>query len=362
MRQGLGRWVTQDIPRFGGRVVRHVDWAAHDRVAGLAPVDVLPHGHAAPPSFRRRLHDLNRGPRELKKLDPEGRHPLRQIPFKLRNYRLAASHGVPVPDVLEVRGRLDRLDLAGAPQTFVVKADRGAASRGVLPLRRVDDDSFQVVGERRVLSGEEVVEQLRKPGVRGPFFTEKLLVSALGSGLPHDIKFYMFYGELGHVMLRRMPRHGDLRRARYRFLDEAGGDLGEGVAPGSHIDNTIEAPEAFADFVAAARHLSRAVALPFIRVDLLDTDQGPVFGELTRAPGGRQWFRDDHDRRLGQLWDQAQYRLEVDVAGGRPLRNVLGEHPTTSLYPRGREPWIEQTDATDDGTTLACSMCGAHRA
>ncbi|HKJ10870.1 MAG TPA: ATP-grasp fold amidoligase family protein [Ornithinimicrobium sp.] len=355
MHKDLGARITGDVSRFGARVVRHIDWRAHQHVRGLAPVDVLPHGQASPPSFRRRLHDLNRGPRELKRLDPQGRHPLRQIPFKLRNYRLASSHGVPVPEVLRVWATLDGLDLTEAPETFVLKADRGAASRGVLPLRRVDHDAYRVVGERQVMTQEQVRAHLRQPKVKGPFFIEPLLAPPQGDSLPQDIKLYMFYGELGHVMLRRMARHGDMRRARYRFLDEDGADLGDDVAPGNHIDPTIEPPQAFADYVAIARHLSRAVALPFIRVDLLETDQGPVFGELTRAPGGRQWFRDDHDLHLGRLWDQAQCRMELDLADGRPFRNLRGEHPSPPLYPAGHEPRLERDQGQENLAPLPCS-------
>ena len=107
--------------------------AAHQRLRSLVEGDGAIPGWSSPPSFRRRLQDLRRGTSEqLRTLDPDMLHPLRQIPRKLSNYRLAASHGVPVPRVFAVWRDLEELDLRGMPDVFVLKSDRGAGGRGVL--------------------------------------------------------------------------------------------------------------------------------------------------------------------------------------------------------------------------------------
>jgi hypothetical protein len=59
----------------------------------------------------------------VRRLDPAGQHPFRQVPFKLRNYRLGASHGVPVPTVLRAWSKSDDIDLDDLPDRFVVKSD-----------------------------------------------------------------------------------------------------------------------------------------------------------------------------------------------------------------------------------------------
>jgi len=294
-----------------------------------------------PASFYRRLGDLRRGTTELRKLESHLRHPLARIPRKLRNYRLAASHGVSVPRVLAVWAEAEQIALDDMPETFVLKSDQGAGGRGVLPLRRTGRDEFAEVAGTHTLSHEEVVEKLRHPSLAPPYFAEELLVEPGGGELPEDVKLYMFYGEVGQVMLRRMRTHADLGQARFRYMDQHGRDLGD-VASGRPFDNTIATPERLGDYLDLARHLSRAIALPFVRVDLYETSSGPVFGELTRGPGGRQRYRPDHDRMLGELWDRAQYRLDLDVTDGRPLRNLHGEHPAASLYPDvPGAPWAE---------------------
>lgn len=289
---------------------------------------------SSPASFRRHLLDLRRTIEELRPLDRQLRHPLLQIPRKLRNYELAASHGIPVPQILASWADLDQMDLTDLPEEFVLKSDGGAGGAGVLPLRRIPGGRFAMIGGAETFTAEEVIERYRaRSSARPPFFAEALLVQPGGGDLPDDIKIYAFYGEIGHVMLRRMVEHANVASAGFRYLDAEGTDLGPDVGRAQQIDPQIPAPERLEEFVEIARHLSRAMAVPFIRVDVYDTVEGPVLGELTRGPGGPQRYRSDHDQHMGRLWDLAQYRLDLDVQSGRPMGNLHGEHPWTGLYP-----------------------------
>lgn len=338
------------------RVSLQKEQEAHEQLRSLLAPNVVNTNQGSPASFRRHLLDLRRGTRSLPALDSDARHPLRQIPRKLRNYQLAASHSVQVPEVYRVWGDLEDLNLDDLPDSFVIKSDRGAGGRGVLPLHRVDDGMLQLVGGTKTFSTETVVKHLSHKSLGSPFFAEEILVQPDGGDLPEDIKFYMFYGEVGHVMLRRMPQHADLSQARFGFFDEEGRALPDDVSTSRKVDTSIEPPARLAEFVEIARHLSRAVAIPFVRVDVYDTVRGPVFGELTRAPGGKQFYRDDHDRRMGEMWDRAQFRLDLDVVAGRPFRNLHGEHAADSLYPSGYEApgssvVIDQTPPTTPCTT-----------
>ncbi|WP_162803001.1 ATP-grasp fold amidoligase family protein [Ornithinimicrobium avium] len=302
-------------------------------------------GRSTAPSFRQHVHELRRGVEELRALDPGAGHPLLQVARKLRNHRLAASHGVPVPEVLSVWRAADQIDLSGLPDEFVLKSDGGAGGHGVLPLRRVAPDRYRLVGgggdraeedDAPDLSGADVVEHYRTASrVEGPFFAEAMLVRPGVEGLPDDIKVYAFYGEVGQVLLRRMDVHADLSKARYRFLGGDGADLGPDASTTHRIDPSIPAPDDLETYLDLARHLSRAMALPFVRVDLYETAAGPVLGELTRGPGGAQLYRKDHDAAMGLRWERAQYRLDLDVLAGRPLANLHGEHPAVDHYPQG---------------------------
>lgn len=295
------------------------------------PVDILK--LAKTPSFSRQLFELRRGTAELRPLDPDKRHPLRQMPFKLRNYRLAASHGTLVPEVYDIWSNAAEIDLGALPDTFVVKSDQGAGSHGVLPLRRTGDDAYTVAGGSTVLSGVDVRHRLgSRPSLTGPYFAEEMLVQDGGGSIPDDIKVYAAYGEILQVLLRRVDTHGDLSRTRFRYVDATGRALGQ-VMPGVSEDLSIPVPERLDEMMEIARHLSRSVALSFVRVDLYDTSRGIVFGELTRCPGERKVYYAKHDAAMGLVWGQARWRLELDILRGRPPQVIYGPHSAPNPYP-----------------------------
>lgn len=327
------------LRRQNARLRRETDRevAARKRAQQALATDRPEHLDAAPPSFRRNLIELRRTVETLRPLDRDGVHPVLQIPRKLRNYRLAASHGVAVPEILGVWPREEDIDLTSLPETFVLKSDLGAGGNGVFPLQRVGPDRYAVIGGEQELSTADLIERYRTRRSAGaPFFAEAFLQQRVPTeDIPDDVKIYTAYGEVLMVMVRRMPVHANLDHARYRYTDAAGVDLGEDLVAGQRIDPGLPLPEPLGDFIGVAQHLSRALAVPFVRVDIYDTVTGPVLGELTRAPGGRQRYRRDHDVAMGRAWDEARWRLDLDVIAGRPLRNLHGLHPARNYYPEG---------------------------
>ncbi|WP_298889952.1 ATP-grasp fold amidoligase family protein [uncultured Serinicoccus sp.] len=311
-------------------------------------------------SFTQHLVTLRRVTVALRELDPERRHPLRQVPFKLRNYRLAASHGIPTPRILGVWEDPAGIDLDALPDEVVVKSDGGAGSHGVLPLRRVAGGGYQTLDGVRSLSADEVREHFTSRAaqgrISGPFFAEEVLRQPGGGPIPDDVKINVSYGEVLHVMLRRVSRHGHLRSMGYRYVDADGAELGA-VMIGREDDRAVPVPPDLPEMVEMARHLSLATGLPFIRVDLYGTERGAVLGELTRTPGGRQPFRADHDERMGLGWEAAASRLELDLVAGRPPGILHGEHPVPELYPEGHV-----SRSADPGAwaprVVPCAQCG----
>lgn len=260
---------------------------------------------------------------------PDGEDmPIRSVSRKLANYRLAASHGVATPRVLAVWSDADEVDLHPLPEAFTIKADRGAASRAVYPVRR-RGPLLEVADGSRTLTAEDLVRELRDTQAAGeglpPHFAEELLEDSSGAPLPVDIKVYTFYGEIGHVLLRAVHRHGDPRGTRRRYLLPDGSDL----LQDNHTE--VPVPRHYETVLEVARTLSTVVPFPFLRVDLYDTPSGVVIGELTMAPGGPQRYPDGHDRRLGRMLEEAEARLYQDLYDGRPYAFLYGDAPTDHL-------------------------------
>lgn len=287
----------------------------------------------ARPSFHREVMQLRALYRAAKGIPGAGRTPLRSLASKLGSYDYAASHAVGVPQVYGVWPRLEDVPWAALPESCVLKSDRGANGRSVLPLQR-EGDGYRTADGTRRFSPEQLEQHwhdLRAARrCSGPYFAEELLVDPRGSAVPDDVKIFAFYGQVGHVMLRRVAAGAGRGRFSRRYLRPGGDQLADEHVL-SQQDPTIAVPPRLDEMVAAAETLSRHAPFPFLRVDMYDVGDRAVLGELTLAPGGRVAYAPAYDEQLGTMWLQAQTRLMVDLSAGRPYAMVPGAHPVDPL-------------------------------
>lgn len=241
---------------------------------------------------------------------------------------LMASHGVPVPEMLGHWDDAGNIVWADLPDRFVVKGAHGAASRGVLPLERVGTDAWRVLTHEEELTSTELLERMRSVEASGhdrpPYIAEGFLPPLNGrTEVPTDLKVYAFYGDVAMIALREVDLHGTSSAVRFRFVDTEGRDLLD-VTTGYVLDRTIPLPVDMESVVAVASQVSRIARIPFVRVDLFESADGVVLGEITPTPGNKQWFGEDLDESLGRRWEEAQARLFQDVAAGMPVLPELG--------------------------------------
>lgn len=289
------------------------------------------------PSFRREMLSLRTQVHHTRAEDPKSRTALRQIPNKLRNYSIAMSHGIRTPQIHALWADLDSIDFSGLPDSFVLKSDGGAGGRGVFPLHRMSDNAFRIAGHTRDLTVTDIKDAIRAaaPGmVRPPFFAEEFVQSRGQVGpIPHDVKIYAFYGEIGQILLRSVAAHGSHDSVRYRYIWPDGSDLGTvSFDRARAIDPSVPIPSDLSDMLEVARHLSLCIGTPFVRVDVYDTANGATLGELTRAPGGEHNYRKAHDRQMGAMWLRARMQYEHDLMSGRPPGALYGDRPTRDFY------------------------------
>lgn len=270
---------------------------------------------AEKPSFQVRLNEERR----LRKLEVEIGAPSRSVIAggKFHVYDLVRSLGVDVPEQL---GRWDdpaEIPWDDLPDTVVIKSAFAAASRGVLPLRRVDG-GWQVATRDTTVTSDQLTADLvglaAEGKARPPFGAEELLDDG-SDGPPVDVKVYSFYGETPLALLRRVDEHGGDGGAAHRFIDANGADLVEEYR-GKPTDPSIPVPASCGEIFEVASRVSVAIRAPFSRIDLYDIKGRIVFGEVTPRPGGPQWLGEELDVSLGEAWERAQVRLWADIANG----------------------------------------------
>ncbi|GAA1142960.1 glutathione synthase/RimK-type ligase-like ATP-grasp enzyme [Nesterenkonia lutea] len=263
-----------------------------------------------------------------------------QMNYKLRSYSLAESLGVDTPKILGVWNSPESIEFSDLDEEkFVLKADGGHSGIAVIPLIRNDSGWQTLTGKEQLTEGrpsDRMLKRLIKG--RGPYFAEEFLESDGESTIPQDIKVYTAYGHILQVLVMQTEGKQVVNRQTFsrKYFDADGNDLGM-ILPGAVYDPDIPLPNHWDELLSAAKGLSIASGLPFLRVDLYATSRGPVLGELTSTPGGKQQYRLQHDAMLGAAWNRAEVRLERDIALGRPPGTLYGPDPYTWWYSESGE-------------------------
>ncbi len=215
----------------------------------------------------------------------------RQLAQKLVSHAFVADLGMRVPRQFAVLDRIEALSGMHLPDSFVVKFSNGWSSRGVMLLERSGEDEYFDHMSHRAYSFSDIVafqhEQAAFFEKKEPrWIVEEMVPSLLGAGpIPFDYKFYSFRGEVAMVL--QIDRN--TRPSRLAFFDGGFRPLKRGTDYVLSADSRsgvpiipLHAPE----MLWWAQKLSREADSPFVRVDLLDSPQGPVFGEFTYSTGG----------------------------------------------------------------------------
>lgn len=272
---------------------------------------------AVPPSFAAKVHESIRAKRLAPTFSARQRVWLHNP--KLAGYELARRCSVAVPEILVEQTTIDDLDWASLPDRFVVKPVDGAASRGIFLLERTGRDDLVDHMDGSSTSPADVSERYRALVAEGrispTLMVEELLRPhpsvASEVAVPDDLKAFCFFDHPGVIMQRRCHRTTDRSRWRFRFWDAEWSDLGA-VKYVDRLDPTLAPPVLGDEVLAVLRAVGRELAVPFVRLDVFETDRGVVFGELTPHPGPPAGWRADLDLLLGWEWEIAAARLEAE--------------------------------------------------
>lgn len=271
-----------------------------------------------------------------------GRDPLKPRLDKERTAALIAELGVRGPRTHGVFERIEDVDFAALPDTFVLKPTELNGRRGVMLLSRrpqrrplLDRLRDRLAGRppplpvyRDAMLGRELtVDAIRaEQGEWARLFAEKrhkplrfivedlILAENPREKRPREYKVYAFAGEIGLIVQydRRVePPAAAFFDGDFRPIRDGDGKLTRGpkIQRGKPVT-----PKCAAEILEGAARISAALATPFVRVDFYAAREGAVLGELTVAAGGPYWgtmyrFSDAFDLEMGARWTAALARL-----------------------------------------------------
>ncbi|RAU19187.1 hypothetical protein DN062_02655 [Nitrincola tibetensis] len=117
---------------------------------------------------------------------------------------------------------------------------------------------------------------------------------------PVDLKFYCFYGEVGFVL--EVERANETRYCEWM----PDGSL---ASTGRYKDRSFIGGGFSTRHLETARHISKEILTPFMRIDFIKSRKDFAFGEFTPRPGQFSSFNQEFDRYLGECYLSAEARL-----------------------------------------------------
>lgn len=224
---------------------------------------------------------------------------------KLQDAKFITSLGYPVPKVFSSSATVNEaLEYTGC----IVKSITGAASKGVF---LNEGSTLYHFFDKKRYGQKEFVDYCGNNKIK-KFIVEEYVG---GDDGVTDLKFYMFYGEVGAVLEVHRGSDGN----RHCFYD----GNSEIVNTGRYRETAFEGGGFSQDQKECAMEISASIPSPFVRVDLISNGKEFWVGEITAHPGGFEDFNKEWDFFLGVMFIQAKARLLEDLLQGKSFATYL---------------------------------------
>lgn len=235
---------------------------------------------------------------------------------KINSYRFADAIGLRRPRTYKAECEFSSIDKQFGP--VVVKPTNSTGSMGVylvfnetLILSAREGNYFssweevEVDVKKKLLKGKQGKNTLRKD----EWIVEELILgSEEFTDPPDDVKFYCFYGEVLLISASNPAYY-----KRFCYWDAEMNMVNTGRYEGQLYNGNRFKKED----LEIAKNVSLLIPAPFIRLDMLNSKNGLVFGEITPRPGRFHSFNSEWDRKLGEAYRKAEARILRDLLNGK---------------------------------------------
>lgn len=213
--------------------------------------------------------------------------------------------------VLRIFDSPEDIDLSGLPKEFVVKPTLQSSTKGVMVLKRTESVYWDSLRRRdltiELIRSEQAIlfEATNSPDNK--IIVEEKINDVAGL-IPRDYKAYAFGGEIALILeIDRNTTPSSAAWFDHRF--EPITDQRVVTNPKYVSERKGNRPDSWRSLLNLAAFVSAGLPTAFASIDMYCTENGPVIGEITLAPGGLYYgehfqLSDDEDLRWGRLWDE----------------------------------------------------------
>jgi hypothetical protein len=243
---------------------------------------------------------------------------------KIATFEYCKNNNINVVEILNIFDTPEDLNLDNLPNEFVLKPNFLYSAKGVMVLKKIDNDEYYDEFTKTTYTLEKIKEYQRKYFDQGNAKNKKIILEEkikdkYIDGIPCDYKVYIFYDKVALIAVF------DRNDKEQLYIDWYDGEFNKitddyikNNAP--YVKNNIKdiAVLNTKEIIDFSIEVSKKINLPFVSLDLYNTDQGIKLGEVTLAPGGLYYgvmfkVSERAQLELGQLWTDALSKIETNV-------------------------------------------------
>lgn len=242
------------------------------------------------------------------------------IEDKLLLYNFCIKNEIPTPRIYHVFESPAQIDFEKIVQdTFVLKPSFDSSSRGVMLLNKKNDVFFDF-SNNIYLGSDEIINYQDKYFSKNTNNGNKIIIQErvvdfeINYEVPRDFKFYAFNGKLALILV--IDRN--YSPAISLWYDENFKPITDNrvkcVAPYARTLSYYTSPVKHDILIEFAVNISKLIKTPFASIDIYNSKQGPMLGEITLTPGGIYYgehylLSNKQEIIMGEMWQRAKEEL-----------------------------------------------------
>ena len=230
----------------------------------------------------------------------------------LSAYEFSNAIGVPSPDVIFNYSKFSDITLS---DNIVIKPKVGVLSSNVF---KIVDGTVCEISSGLIMTISDFKDlidfRVKNNKVEDCWVVERFISNPITGGLPRDVKFYCFYGEIPLVL--ETIREPSIKRCWYNKDNNI-------INTGKYNNNLFTGLGYDVDLYETARKISLEIPAPFIRIDFIVGD-GFYLNEFTPKPSNCDGFSKGFDKLLGDEFLKARGRLDQDLIQGKSFSAFKG--------------------------------------